>query len=476
MTVFWLIELPKVPFKSAETLEEALFKIVSRYKDQNKYWMLFNEPNLAMSPEAYVKNCLMPLYKAAHRADPDAKVMGPDTCGVNPEWLEAVYKAGGTMDIVDMHPYTGHSRGWEEHGMDGAWQSVRKMMAAHNDGAKEMWATESGYDFSTGRLGPMHHARNVVRQYPIAESVGIPKNHFFLYYTCYVGYLKMYVVDEERRLLPAAVAARVQSEQLAGADYLEKRNVGRDLQAHVYRGKSEDVWMLWSHDFAATLDVDVASKKITAADIMGNLIKLESKAGAEKQRLTFQLSGDPIYVRVDREAAFQAVIEDPGTNLARQQGVKVTASSEEKPGMASKVVDGICNCENTSSFEDHVWASANSMKEPSSKPVWLEVALAAVQPVTQVRVFAPSSICGMPGLRDFKVQAFDDAKSDWQTVGEVSNADASWVFHVKFPAVKTNRIRILITGVNNGWKLEDKSDYTDMKPRLTEVEIYGSNK
>ena len=31
--------------------------------------------------------------RAARRADPEAKVFGPDTCGLNPGWLEEVYKA-----------------------------------------------------------------------------------------------------------------------------------------------------------------------------------------------------------------------------------------------------------------------------------------------------------------------------------------------------------------------------------------------
>lgn len=474
MTVFWLLELPKAGVKSLDRLEEGLFKIISRYKDSNKYWMLFNEPNLVMSPEAYVKNCLMPLHRAARRADPDAKVMGPDTCGVNPAWLEAVYKAGGEIDIMDMHPYSGHQRGWEEHDMTGAWLKTKDVMSAHGDGAKEMWATESGYAWDLGRLGTIQQAKNIVRQYPIAESVGIPKNHFFFYYTCYVGYLKMYIVEQDKSLLPGAVAARVQSEQLIGAAFAGKKAIGRDKEAYLYQSANEDVWMVWSLDFATTFEADISSKKLAVVDMMGNAIPIDSKPNADKYSLKVPLSGYPIYIHMDRGSKVDVSVPDLGPNLARQEGVRVTASSETKPGMTSKVIDGIWNAENTSSFEEHIWISEKSMKDPGVKDAWLEITLPRKAPVSHVHIYGTSSICGLPGLRDFKVLAFDAAKADWRVVGQVENSEEAWVFHIDFPAIETDKIKVLITGLNNGFKLEDKSDYTDMKPRITEVEIYGN--
>ncbi len=473
MTVFWLMELPKAGVKSLDRLEEGLFKIISHYKDSNKNWMLYNEPNLTMSPDAYVKNCLKPLHRAARRADPDAKVMGPDTCGVNPAWLEAVYKAGGEMDIMDMHPYSGHQRGWEEHDMAGAWQKAKDIMAAHGDGGKEVWSTESGYAWDLGRLGTVQQAKNIVRQYPIAESVGIPKNHFFFYYTCYVGFIKMYIVEQDRCLLPGAVAARVQSEQLVGAAFAGKKAIGRDKEAYLYQSANEDVWMVWSLDFATTFEADISSKKLSAVDMMGNPIAIDSKPIADKLHLKIPISGYPIYIRMDRGSKVDASIPDLGPNLARQDGVRVTASSEEKPGMTSKVIDGIWNAENSSSFEEHIWLSAKSMKDPGVKDAWLEIALPRKATVSHVHIYAPTSICGLPGLRDFKVLAFDSAKGDWRVVGQVENSEEAWVFHIDFPAVETDKIKIFITDLNNGFKLEDKTSYTDMKPRISEVEIYG---
>ncbi|MCY3020449.1 MAG: hypothetical protein NTW87_15625 [Planctomycetota bacterium] len=491
-TVFWLMEPPQKWWllKDPARVEQALFQIVDRYKDRNKYWMLVNEPNLSMSPKDYVNNYLLPLNRAAKKADPDAKVFGPDTCGLNPGWLEEVYKAsaatgtaGGTADIVDMHPYTGHHRGWEEHGMADTWKKVRETMAAHGDGQKEMWSTESGFDWSLGRLGKNHHAKHIVRQYPIAASVGIPKNHFFLYYTCFVGYHKMYLVEYDQTLLPGGVAARVQSEQLVGTEFAGREEIGKDKHCYLYRGKDCDVRLAWSHDFATSFAAGVASRKIAVADMMGNQIADYPPSAPARQNVTFQISGYPIYIRLDKGAVFEPAKEDLGPNLARQDGVKVTASSEEKPGIAKKVVDGVWNSENTGSYEDRLWVAAAPLAphlsplapHPSSL-AWLEIAMPQKQAVGRVHVYAPSSVCGMAGLRSFKVLAFDDGKQDWTSVGEVKDSEEAWVFHLTFDPLTTDRIRLLITDLNNGFKLDDKTPYTDMKPRVSEVEIYAPSK
>lgn len=470
-TAFWLMESPpKWLLPDAPRFEHALFQLISRYKDRNKCWMLINEPNLSMSPKDYVEKFLLPLHRAARKADPDAKVMGPDTCGLNPGWLEAVYKAGGKMDIIDMHPYTGHHRGWEEHGMTDTWRKVREVMTANGDGQKEMWSTESGFDWSLGRLGKNHHAKHTVRQYPLAESVGIPKNHFFLYYTCFVGYHKMYLVEYDQTLLPAGVAARVQSEQLAGTQFAGREEIGKDKHCFLYRGKDSDVRQVWSNDFKTTLAATVASKKLTVVDMMGNIVSEQSGDGS-KRAVTFELSGYPVFIRTDKGAAFEPAKENLGPNLARQDGVKATASSEDKKGPAQKVTDGVSNTENTGSYEDRLWVAGKALG--ADEPAWLEVALPQKQSVGRVHVYAPSSICGMCGLRSFKVQCFDAEKNDWRTVSEVKDSEESWTFHITFPAVTTDRVRLLITDLNNGFFLEDKRRYTDMKPRVSEFEIYG---
>ena len=478
VTNFWLIDpVPKWLKNNPKGMEQAMFDLVSRYKDRIKYWMLWNEPNLAMSPADYVTNYLGPLYRAAHKADPDARVIGPDCCGVNPAWLDAVYKAGGKMDIVDMHPYTGHNRGWEEHGLPAAWEDVRKVMVDNGDAAKEYWSTESGFDWSLGRLAMAHQTTSVVRQYPLAESVGITRDHFFYYYTQQMGFISFYLIAGDH-MLPGGVAVRVENEQLAGTKFHGAVDVGRFQQGFVYSGTDEDVLMAWALDFKTTSSLTIASKKLVIYDMMGNKIADQSQASAAPRTVALQISGCPIYIHLDHGAVIQSV-EKPSPDLASaaywtgqgQPAPTVTASSESPGCPASKVIQGVWNSQNTGSYEGKVWCAAQSITD--SKEAWVEVDLPAKRSIDAAYICAPSNFCGMTGLRSFKVLAFDDATAAWKTVGEVSNSDDSWVFQLKFPALSTSKVKLVVTDLNNGWKVEDKSQYTDMKPRVTAIELFG---
>ena len=77
-------------------------------------------------------------------------------------------------------------------------------------------------------------------------------------------------------------------------------------------------------------------------------------------------------------------------------------------------------------------SAPRALKEPGGD-AWLEITLPQKQNVGRVHVYAPSSTCGMPGLRAFKVQAFDYDKQDWRAVGEVADSEEAWVFHFVFP-------------------------------------------
>ncbi len=84
----------------------------------------------------------------------------------------------------------------------------------------------------------------------------------------------------------------------------------------------------------------------------------------------------------------------------------------------------------------------------------------------------PSSNVGMPGPRNYQLQVETDGK--WQTVQNVQGNILSWVLYAHFPPVTATRVRIMITDLNNGMWLEDKSHYTDMRARVYELEAYGS--
>ena len=479
VSTFWLIDsVPKWLTGQPEKMEKLLTMLFTRYKGRLHYVMLWNEPNLAMGPDGYVKNCLGPLFRAARKADPSVKVMGPDTCGLNPGWLKGVYDAGGKgmMDVIDMHPYTGHNRGWDEHDTANTWREVRALMTANGDGEKEMWSTESGFDFGAGRLGSTFQLLNVSRQYPLAESAGIPKEHFFYYYTRAMGFINFYLVDYDNHLMPAGVAARMQAEQFAGTRYAGEMSLGHFRRGFRYHGATEDVVMAYSLDFDTQTPVTITSKRIVLYDIMGNLLTDASQPTAAPKHLLLPLTGYPIYIHLDPGATITPE-EKLGDNVAaaaywKAQGKAaptVTASSTQKGNVPEHVIDGIWNAQNQPSYDGYLWVGEKSILE--THEAWVEIALPEPRRIDTAYVCAPSDYCGMTGLRAFKFQVMDGA--DWRTVSEVKDNDLSWIFELHFPAVTASRVRLLITDLNNGWKIEDKSPYTDMLPRVSEIELFA---
>ena len=217
-------------------------------------------------------------------------------------------------------------------------------------------------------------------------------------------------------------------------------------------------------------EVSFTSQQIRVFEMMGNQIADHSQASRAKKTVSLPLSGYPIYVRLDKDALIEPELQKLSANYARQEGVKVTASSEAQPGITSRVVDGLWNAGNTGSYEGRLWAAAKSINE--TKEAWIEIALPQQRTINAVHVYAPSSTCGICGLRSFKLLVFDYGKNDWRAVASVSDSEEAWVFHLDFPAIKTDKVKLLITDLNNGFKLEDKTHYTDMKPKITEVEIY----
>lgn len=136
-------------------------RLVNRYKDQIHYWELWNEPNMASSPDpvAYA-NLLKYAYPAVKAADPTAGViagaLAPLEAGSGDAstlgFLNAMYAAGakGNFDALSFHPYTnGPNPLWydPQQPMHSFVQSVpllhQAMLAAGDN--SPIWLTETGW-------------------------------------------------------------------------------------------------------------------------------------------------------------------------------------------------------------------------------------------------------------------------------------------------------------------------------------------
>lgn len=150
---------------------------------------------------------------------------------------------------------------------------------------------------------------------------------------------------------------------------------------------------------------------------------------------------------------------------------QVTASSSTTNYSPLKTIDGGNTAENTGNYENTGWQASDSIQ--TTNPAWLEYKLPQRQNVNCVYIYAPGNACGMVGLRSFTLKGWDYATGNWRTLSTVSAEEVSWTFKCTFASITTDRLRLEITDVNNGWYLGDKTvSGTDLKPRVIEIEAY----
>jgi len=125
-----------------------VYATVSRYKDSIKYWELWNEPNLNQFWGG-TRAQFIELFKvgadAAHAADPDCMVIGPELsdAGQRTLWMtELLQQAGNKIDIISFHQYGAN---------DYAAGRLAEIDAMYNTivslgySNKPIWITESGW-------------------------------------------------------------------------------------------------------------------------------------------------------------------------------------------------------------------------------------------------------------------------------------------------------------------------------------------
>ena len=439
--------------------------VADRYKTSGIYWELYNEPNNFGISGTTFADYTKEAHTQSHVVDNDVVILSPSLLGFSESWMDDFIAGDGVdySDIVSIHPYTGHDRSLEEHGIPQQMQILEDQLIADGHSDKEVWFSENGWLVMTGG---QNQARNIVRELALANSWGITIDEIYYYYTLYRGYsFTSYLIDSDDHFRKAAVAVRIRSEQLNDKEYQAEYDIGKTKRLFQYHNATENVLTAWAYDYEDTKDIDITSATIKIYDMMGNLVSDYSTDNATTQTITLSLSGYPIYIHVDSDATIDPLTLDVKTNLALT--ATPTASSETAGYTASEVNDEVWNAENSGSYENRVWKASNAI---STEDGWVQLTWGTPQTFDEVMVYYTSTSCGLPGLRDFKLQYYNNG---WIDIENITDAWEWWIHKFNFDEITTDRIRIYITDLNNGQFLDDARAYTDMKPRISEIEVYN---
>lgn len=142
---------------------------VRRYKDHIKHWEIYNEPNIFFweGPKELYPVLLERAYATIKEEDPDARVLGISTAGIDRGFIRMVLEAGAPFDDLTIHPY--RSRFIERN-------FIRELEHVANlVQQRPVWITEMGWStqIGTGGKTEREQAQLLARAYLTGVGAGI---------------------------------------------------------------------------------------------------------------------------------------------------------------------------------------------------------------------------------------------------------------------------------------------------------------
>jgi hypothetical protein len=150
------------PAANVQDWKNFVARTIARYKNQVKYWGIWNEPNIknffALGKDIYVQQILLPAAQAIRGADPAAFIVGPELAHLTSAgsewyfWMKYILdNAGNHFDIISHHLYEdlGVYFMYEllEQG-DKFIPAVKTIIEESGQGGKPFWITETGWNTS----------------------------------------------------------------------------------------------------------------------------------------------------------------------------------------------------------------------------------------------------------------------------------------------------------------------------------------
>lgn len=164
-------------------------------------------------------------------------------------------------------------------------------------------------------------------------------------------------------------------------------------------------------------------------------------SGKKLDLVNWALKSNGATAKASSEMSKESVVaeQDWGAKKPRLNKVRLE-------GKAENAIDGKRLINNWREFFPTTWMAAPG----AALPQWLEITFAGPKTITSVAVYTIAFASWTPaesGVRDWDVQVWDG--KDWKTVDRVTgNAKVSKVSRLQ-PAMKTDRIRILVKATND---------------------------
>ncbi len=267
-----------------------------------------------LEAEHYVK-MLKACYTEIKKVNPEIKVIGVVSAGMDKEYMKKIFDAGGYnyLDVVSMHPYDVYRRRYfDDQGWAKQVLEVKELMKQYGE-YKELWYTEMGW--------PTHKPESFTDMLPYTEEQQaqyIPR----MYITSRVNEVgeKIFIYDLEEdgtsvgeaehnfgivaseynvrtpmAAKPAYISICAMNKQIGNSEYKDSVYFNETTSAHCFINKdnNEQVIAIWSaleDSVALNLGID----EITLIDVYGNIAGTMKSANGVYQ---FDINDEIYYIK-----------------------------------------------------------------------------------------------------------------------------------------------------------------------------------
>lgn len=170
LLAYWSPHYPSYTLDGIEAYCRWARALVERYKGRIRHWEIYNEPNIFFwsGPKELYPVMLRRAYETIKTVDPEAKVLGVSTAGIDRAFVQRVLDADAPFDILTIHPYRG---GLVER------QFVAELrQVAEQVGTRPVWITEMGWPTQIGGTPERQQAELLARCYLSAMASGAVGN------------------------------------------------------------------------------------------------------------------------------------------------------------------------------------------------------------------------------------------------------------------------------------------------------------
>lgn len=422
----------------AETWGEWASYIVAMFAEQAPtitLWSPWNEPNTSFDSGAdFSKRVDIPFARAAHKANPAARVIAGNTLGFAEDWWAdaASTTLCDDVDAIAVHPYTGWNRSWEEEGFaapDGGYDSFRNVVGSECANLP-IWDTESGWT-SDGTLPYWSQGAKVARKllwYQQKDVAGW--TYFFSEGGWGENNLSWSLIQHQSHVKPGALAFAAVSKKLAALGEPSVVETGIPFTYAFRFADDAGVTASWTDEASVPAIISSEAPTVTVTDQYGAQSTIELKEGHSQVTIT----GSPqFFASSEGEPVSITPMEAFGRDVLA--GADVTTTSTAEGSDAQIITSGTVN-------PYLPWRSGLVDGDLDEKPS-ATVTLDEATTINRIAIASGSMECCETALRTYEVSV-RTTSGEWHTVASVEDQFWHRVRFVDFDAVAVTAVRITI--------------------------------